>query len=397
MVIDVSPGAEVPNPVDARDAQSIIEMKFDEVVERRRPKFEEVGSTYAASLTSKTSRLTPHEQILEYNCFALAAQGPIRHHMLGLLITCMRIQIMYTDRTGCMISEERNFSRDFSLLFAVLIGIYRSEAQQAALQSAITPLSTPDGTPLKMSDFDASDREVQTGSTTNISRPIQPFQTLVQLASASAEDVIVYAHGVNLMERPMAISEETAPLPNITAQAALRTRPSISRLAKSKALEKNRGIAVSQLGQTARRPGGLSRQFAPRSIFGSGMARYRCVLEASLLGNADLTLQLSWQPKGRLSEASVLRLANEYGVPGVPTLIGSGDIADTDESFLRSSLQQAFPEIPRPHPKVLRALVWQEDCIPLSSVNIVDDFLAASQSILRSTSQILCHKIQVLT
>jgi len=308
----------------------------------------------------------------------------------------MRIQIMYTDRTGCMISEERNFSRDFSLLFAVLIGIYRSEAQHAALQSAITPLSTPDGTPLEMSDFEASDREVQTGSTTNISRPIQPFQTLVQLASASAEDVMVYAHGVNLMERPVAISEEPAlpPSTNSTAQAALKTRPSISRRAKSKALGKNREIAVSQLGQTARRPGGVSRQFAPRSIFGSGMARYRCVLETSLFGNADLTLQLSWQPKGRLSEASVLRLANEYGVPGVPTLIGSGDIADTDESSLRSSLQQAFPEIRRADHKVLRAVVWQEDCIPLSSADNMDDFLAAIQSILRSTSAILCLRFK---
>ena len=394
MVIDVSPGAEVPNPVDARDAQAIIEMKFDDVIEGHPPKLrdpessEGVGSTYAGPLTSKTSRLTPHEQILEYNCFALAAQGPIRHHMLGLLITCMRIQIMYTDRTGCMISEERNFSGDFSLLFAVLIGIYRSEAQHAGLEPAITPLSTPDGTPLEMPDFDASDIEVQTGSTTHISRPIQPFQTLVQLASASAEDVIVYAHGVNLMERPVAISEETAlpPCTNSTAQAALKTRPSISRLAKSKALEKNREIAVSQLGQTARRPGGVSRQFAPRSIFGSGLARYLCVLETSLLGNADLTLQLSWQPKGRLSEASMLRLANEYGVSGVPTLIGSGDIADTDEGSIRSSLQQAFPEIRRADHKVLRAVVWQENCMPLSSVYDMDDFLAASQSIVRSTS-----------
>jgi hypothetical protein len=390
VAVYIPPGAEVPSPVDARDAQVMIELKHDHVVKGNPPKLrdresgEAVCSTFDGVLTSKSSRLTPYEQILDYSCFALSAQGPIRDHMFGLVPTWMRIQIMYADRGGCMISEERSFSHDFGILFAVLIGTYRSEAQSAGLQSAITPLSNSNGTPLALSDFDSSDREVQTGPMTNIGRPIQPFQVLVRLASTPAEHVAVYARGVNLMERPMAIPEQTARSSNSPPHPALRTRPSISRLAKSKGLEKNREIAISQAGETtAGRFGSLSRQFAPRSIFGSGTARYRCVSEAEPFRNAELTLQLSWQPKCRLSEASVLRLANDCGIAGVPTLIGSKDIADMDDSSIRLSLRQTFPGIQPVH-KVLRAIVWQEDCVPLSSIDNVDDFLSACQSILRS-------------
>ena len=146
--------------------------------------------------------------------------------MLGLLVTCMRLQMMYADRAGCMISEEQNFSNDFGLLFAVLIGLHRSEVKRAGLQSTISASSGPEGTPLQPSDFDTCDKVVRTGAMTNISRPISPLQMLVKLTLTPAEHVAVYAHGFNLMARPMAIDS--------SQQLPLRTRPPISRLANPK-------------------------------------------------------------------------------------------------------------------------------------------------------------------
>jgi hypothetical protein len=394
VALHLPPGAEVPSPVDARDALCVIEMKYDDVVKSQPPKLHDKNSgsaarsTYGGTVTLQSSRWTDLEQIMDYDCLALAAQGPIRNFMLGLLVTLMRLQIMYADRAGCMISEEQNFSDNFGLLFAILIGLYKSEARRAGLQSAITLLSGPDGTPLQPSDFDASNRVVRTGAMRNVSRPITPFQVVVKPALAPAECVTVYAHGTNLMERPMAIEEGTARslYESSSQHISLKTRPSISRLVKSKGAEKTRAIALSEFGEFST---DLPRQFAPRSIFGSGTARYRCVLEQGAQ-TQESTLQLSWQPKCRLSEALVLRLANEHRILGVPTLIGSNDIADMDDSLVRSSLQRKFAGLPsvRPVDKVLRAIVWEEDCIPLSSVEDMNDFLSASQSILQDKSWI---------
>ena len=371
----------------------MIELKFDHVVQGHPPKLHDrdsdkpVRSTYGAAAASQSSKLNHLEQLLDYNCFALTAQGPVRHYMFGLLITYMRCRIMYTDRAGCMISVEHNFSDDFSILLAVLIGVYRSEARHAGSQSAIAVLSGSGGTPLRRSDFDTSHRVVQIGATANISRPITPFQVPVQLTSAVAQHVSAFAHGVNLMERPMAISSEAAlTLRRSNApRKAVSTRPSISRLAKSKGLEKTQAIAVSLAERSANGSAALPRQFAPRCIFGSGMARYRCVLDSNLCGAAGSTLQLSWQPKSRLSEATVLRIANEHGIPGVPTLVASGKLADMDNGFVRSRLQDKFAGFPsiRPVNRVLRAIVWEEECIPLSSVDNMQDFLSASLCILQ--------------
>jgi hypothetical protein len=408
VVLHVPPGAENPSPVDARDARFMIELKHDDTLESNPPKLHESGeavlSTYASGLTSKNSRWTPLEQILDYDCFALAAQGPSRHHMLGLVTTCMRTQIMYADRAGCMISEERNFSTEFGVLFAILIGIYRSEAERAGIQAGITLLSGPCGTPLNPLDFDLSGREVQVGCTTNISRPIRPFKVLVRLEvdPLSVEHVTVYARGNNLMERPMPIKEDVVRSlrENTSQRKVLGTRPSISRLVKSKGMEKNQTIAVSEIGKiSSKRSATSPRQFAPRAIFGSGTARYRCLSEASAHTAADWTLQLSWQPRNRLSEASVLRLANQFHIQGVPTLIASGDIANTEDGVIRSCLQQTFAglESIQPVHKVLRAIVWQEDCIPLSSLGDIEDFLSAAQSILQSAFRMNSHLSLILT
>lgn len=393
MAIHVPPGAEIPSPVDARDAQVMIEMKFDHVEKSRPPKLHDqesgaaVCSTYGTA-TPQGSKCTPVEQILDYNCLALAAQGPVRHHMFGLLITVTRLQIVYADRAGCMISEERNFDNDFSILFAVLIGLYRSEAQRAGLQSGIRSLSVSSGTSLDPSDFDTSDKVVKTGAMANISRPITPFQALVQLTSAPAEFVDVFARGANLMERPVAIDWEAAQssIQHSMLGKPLRSRPSIPRLAKSLGLEKNQAIVALQGESSPSRSVNLPRQFAPRSIFGSGTARYHCVVGVDTPGVVGSTLQLSWQPKSRLSEATVLRIANDHGIQGVPTLIASNDVASTGDSLIRSRLQHKFAGLPsiRPVNNVLRAIVWREDCIPLSSVDDMHDFLSASQSILQS-------------
>ena len=229
--------------------------------------------------------------------------------MLSLLVTCMRLQIMYADRAGCMISEERNFSNDFGLLFAVLIGLYRSEVKRAGLQSTITALSGPEGTRLQPSDFDTCDKVVRTGAMMNISRPITPLQVLVKLTLTPAEHVVVYAHGFNLMERPMAINEGIAHslYRSSSQQLPLWTRPSISRLAKSKGMEKTRVMIISQIGEiSATGNSNFLHQFAPRSIFGSGMVRYHCVFNGNMPGAEGSMLQLSWQPKSHLSEALVL-------------------------------------------------------------------------------------------
>ena len=387
VVLHLPPGAEVPSPVDARDAHAMIELKHDKVVQGQPPKLHDresgaaVRSTYDRAANSQGSKCTPHEQTLDYSCFTLTSQGPFRNYTFGLLVNFMRLQVMHADRAGCMISKERNFTNSFGLLFAVLIGLYRSESQRSGLQSTITALPGPEGTLLQPSDFDLSDSVVQTGAMLNIGRPISPFQVLVKLASPPSKHVAVYAHGLNLMERPMAVEEGVARslYKRSSQHPPLRTRPSISRLAKSKGMEKTRAIVVTGNSD-------LPRQFAPRSIFGSGTVRYRCVLKGDILVAQKSTLQLSWQPKFRVSEAMVLQLANEHGIRGVPTLVGSNDLANMDDSLVRSSLQRKFAGLPsiRPVHTVLRAIVWEEDCIPLSSLDDMDDFLSASQSILRS-------------
>lgn len=393
--MDVPQGSEVPSPVDARDARFIIEMKFGKVEKGRPPKLHDresgspICSTFGGEAASPHSTWTPLEQMLDYNCVGLAAQGPTRQYMFGMLITFMRLQIMYADRAGCMIAKERNFSRDFGVLFAVLIGLYNLEVQRAALQPGITMLSRSDATPLEESDFTSSDIEVTTGTMTNISRPIAPLRVLVQLASARAEHVNVFAHGVNLMERPMAIDWKTpeSSVPPNLADKVLRPRQSAPRLAKSKGLERNKEIAVEESSNN-RFPASSPRQFAPRCIFGSGLARYRCILGANTCGITRCTLQMSWQPRRRLSEATVLRIANENNMPGVPTLVGSKDIADTGGNLVRLRIQHKFAGLPSiwPVDNVLRAIVLKEHCIPLSSIGNTRDFLSALLSILKGKS-----------
>jgi hypothetical protein len=104
----------------------------------------------------------------------------------------------------------------------------------------------------------------------------------------------------------------------------------------------------------------------------------------------EMTLQLSWQPKERVSEALVLRLAHEAGIRGVPTLVGSRDIANMDDGQIRSRLRETFQGLDsiRPVNKVLRAIIWREECIPLSSVNNIVDLLCGFESILKSMSNL---------
>ena len=74
-------------------------------------------------------------------------------------------------------------------------------------------------------------------------------------------------------------------------------------------------------------------------------------------------------------------------------LVGCNDMADMDDNLVRSSLQHTFAALPsiQPVDKVLWAIIWKEwkeDCIPLSSIVDMDDFLSASQSILQGKSWI---------
>jgi hypothetical protein len=379
----VRKGAKAPSPVDATDAGSMIEMKFDRAAKGNPPKLHDFSSGLPSSafereISSKTSKWTPHEQILEYGCVALSAQGPSSQSIVDLLVTHMRLQLNYTDRAGCMLSDEHNFSNDISILFATLIGIYILDAHHAGRQPEITRLSGSHGTPLTASDFDPADRAVTTGATTGLSRPIAPVKVMIHPESSRTEQVAAYAYGANLMERLMPL-EGTAAQQVCKKNSGVRARPSIAELRKSKRLGKGQVIASKCHANSPRR-------FAPRCIFGSGLARYSCVLEGDAEKLDELTLQLSWHPKDRVSEASVLRLANEAGIRGVPTLVGSRDIANMDDGEIRSRLRETFQGLDsiRRVDKVLRAIIWREDGIPLSSVNNIIDLLCGFESILRS-------------
>ena len=361
-------------------------MKFDRAVKGNPPKLHNFSSglpssAFETEISSKTSKWTAHEQILEYGCVALSAQGPTSQSIVDLLVTHMRLQLNYADRAGCMISEEHNFSDDFSILFAVFIGIYILEAQHAGRQPEITRLCGSRGTPLRDSDFDLADRAVTAGATAGLSRPIAPIKVMIHPESNPTEEVAAYAYGANLMERLM-------PLDGAAAQqlckkrSRARARPSIAGLRKSKRLGKGQVVATKCHAN-------LPRRFAPRCIFGSGLARYSCVLEGDMEKLDEMTLQLSWQPKDRVSEASVLRLANDAGVRGVPTLVGSRHLANMDDGKIRSRLWETFQGLDsiRPVNMVLRAIIWKEDAIPLSSVNNIVELLSGFESILRSMSK----------
>ena len=377
--------AEAPSPVDATDASSMIEMKFDLVVKGNPPKLHDFSSGLPSSafereISSKTSKWTAHEQILEYGCVALSAQGPSSQSIVDLLVTHMRLQLNYTDRAGCMMSDEHNFSNDLSILIATLVGIYILEAQHANRQPEITRLCGSRGTPLSASDFDPADRAVMTGATAGFSRPIAPVKVMIHPESNRTEQVAVYAYGANLMERLMPL-DGTAAQQVCKKNSRARTRPSIAGLRRSKRLEKGQIIAT-------KRHANLPRRYAPRCIFGSGLARYSCILEGDAEKLDEMTLQLSWQPKDRVSESLVLRLANDAGIHGVPTLVGSRDIANMDDGHIRSRLRETFQGLDsiRRVDKVLRAIIWREDGIPLSSVNNIVELLCGFESILRSMS-----------
>ena len=85
----VLPGADAPSPVDAKDANCMIELKFNRVVHGHPPKLHDRDSdtavrlTYGATAVFHGSKLNHLEQLLNYNCFALAAQGPFATICLG--------------------------------------------------------------------------------------------------------------------------------------------------------------------------------------------------------------------------------------------------------------------------------------------------------------------------
>ena len=290
VAVHVPQRAEAPSPVDATDASSMIEMKFDLAVKGNPPKLHDFSSGLPSSafereISSRTSKWTAHEQILEYGCVALSAQGPATQYIVDLLVTRMRLQLNYVDRAGCMMSDEHNFSDDFSVPFAVLIGIYILEAQHASRQPEIIRLCRARGTPLSASDFNPTDRVVTTGATTGISRPIAPVKVMIHPKSNPTEQVAAYAYGANLMERLLPLDRAASQqLRNKSSRA--RTRPSIAGRKKSKRLGRGQVIATKLHAK-------LPRRFAPRCIFGSGLVRYSCVLEGDTERSDELTLQLS--------------------------------------------------------------------------------------------------------
>lgn len=353
-------------------------------------------STYALPTPKKGNpKWNPREQILDYASFGQTVQAPYRRGMFGVLITHMRIQLVFADRGGCFYSDEKSFASNFALFLAVFIALQSLSGEDAGTEPALTRLAGSANTPLSPADFSTSDTKVFTGGLRTITRPVAPFKVEVQPCSGPSERMAVYAFGHNFVERPVAIKEPVALglISKALHRKTLATRKSNPRFAKAIGMEISQmqaAATAAQSGQDAYDKGteDCPRQYAPRVIFGSGISRF----QARLVNDSTIhMLQLAWQHKGSVSEAWILRYANELGLRGVPTLVGSYDLADMDDGTIRSRLRKAFHGLKsiRPVNFVLTAEVWKEVCVPLHCITNIANILSALECVLTSASRFL--------
>lgn len=395
VAVALATGEEIPNEVNDSRIIFVVEVKFDRSSESPAPKIHDktlgkhMSSTFSRSDTmSNDSSLDAIQQTSDYIGHTLTSQSPHRRFCFGLLITCMRLRLIYADRGGCMISAECDFSEDFSVPLAVMIALQRSQGEYAGDEPSL-PLLDWKGSKLSRTAFRTSDFVWRTGAVSTMAKPVLPFSLSVQSASDPSHFFPVHAYGCNLTGRPVVISETAATSLKTKRKGlgVVSTRPKLPRLNKDAGVEKTHDIAVAERSKgVGKRSGNCPRQFVPRSLFGSATARFLCVPVVD--PDSTCTLQLSWQALSAMSEASLLRYLNEMGVRGVPTLLGSYDIAEMDHGLIRSRLREAFKaqsSVSRVD-LVLRAQVWKEECIPLHTVVEISDLLAACRSSMQSKS-----------
>lgn len=324
------------------------------------------------------------EQGTDYATLVLDAKAPHQRGVHTIFFVNERIQMGFTDRGGSIYSPEADFSDNYAIPLATFVTLQQLSPEDGGAEIALERLSDPSNTPLSQADFSTGDIEVTTGSVKTLTHRVAPFKLQVQSVANPTQRIQVYAFGHNLVERPAPIDTDLA---DRVISATLREgakKP--SRRASSRSLKPT----AKELGRQAQqeleayRKGTVEcpRQFTPRVIFGSAVSRYQARIAGS---TATHMLQISWQNESAVSEAAILRRANELAIPGVPTLIGSYDIARMDDGPMRSRLRNAFDGLRsiRDVNRVLRAELWKEVCRPLHSVTNILDFLQALECIVQ--------------
>ena len=363
----------------------IVELKHNHVKKSRAPDLHDPASATPLESTytrpqdeNPNPRFRDLEQLLEYCALVLTAQAPHRRFIFGILVNHMRIQILYMDRGGCAISEEFNCEEDFSVLLGLFLALKVTPEVLFGVDTAITRLDKRDYSDHLM--FKQELKELA-GLPAEPNRQTPPFLVRVQSASNPEVHVEVVAHGNDLLACP-------APSKKVDEYSArqLNSHPLNQLEGEPPSLSNITGRAGgTPIGATAdinQPPDArlVGPMYSPRTIFGPSTVRFLCQIP----GRAeDGTLQLSWERKTRLSEAVVLRLANESGIEGVPHLVASYDIADLDRESIRAKLSSAFKNSTRATNTVYRALVFETEFMPLSRVTDILCILSAWQSIVR--------------
>ena len=380
------PGNDANGKIDIHDVVSIVELKHDRVKKSRAPDLHDpasetpLESTYARPQGENPNpRFKYLEQLLEYCALVLTAQAPHRRFIFGILVNHMRIQILYMDRGGCAISEEFNCEEDFSVLLGLFLALKVAPEALFGIDHAITRLDKGD-----CADHVICDDELDEffGTLAGPNHQTHPFLVRVQSASSPEKHVEIVAHGNDLLARPVPCKEtEGNPVQQLRTRIPLDKyegeRPGSSKIT-GRAQEAPAGVVTGISQPPDASPVGP--MHSPRTIFGPSTVRFLCHISGR---SGDGILQLSWERKTRVSEAVVLRLANELRIEGVPTLVGAYDIADLDEESIRSRLSTAFKGFTRATNTVCRALVFESEFIPLSRVTDIICILSAWQSIVR--------------
>lgn len=381
---DPDPRGDAPRLIHASKAKFMVEVKFDDKTQTSRPpplhdsdSGEHMRSTYSCPNSKTKTYLSGKNQTLEYLAYTLTTQSPWLRGIFGTLITYTRLQMLFSDRGSCFYSAEINFSRNFAILPAVFIALQLLNGEEIGVETALARLVDPCDTPLPAEAFSTLDIEVVTGTVKTITRAVAPFKVEVQATTDSSEMISVYAFGHNLVERPASISGNEF----ISALEAESVVTPLSRRTSRRALKGTlKQLQLQQELEDVYNKGSKEcpRQFLPRVIFGGAPCRFQARLDPEI-SSAVHMLQLSWQHKGAASEAAILRLANERGIRGVPTLVGSYDVAEMDEGSVRSRLRSAFDGLRsiRKVNMVLRAEAWKEICVPLHSITDIVNFLKA--------------------
>lgn len=378
------PGELVPLHIDAHDCYVMVEFKKNDVQGSNAPVLHPLGASEPLKSTYLTggprggeSRATPLEQTLDYAGIPLSAQAPQRHYIFCVIVIYKKVQVIYADRAGCIISAEINFGNDIGRLLAVFLALKLAPDAIMGPASAYKPLAMSINSPIPPSSFQCSEVEVRRGSNLTIGRQVSPFQLEVQMVSSRHRMTPIFAHGCDLAARPGACK-------TVDDAHALREaqdkRLQISMMPRKYPRRPDAGGPTHEGGGPRKGDPNSPKQFSPRAIFGSVVSRFACT---SASGVENWTLQLSSEPKSGIPEAVILLYANRLGIPGIPRLKGSYEVADFDKCPMRAMLRAAFPTYTWPTETVTRAIVLDGHAMPLSNVTDIRLFLSALEDMIR--------------